>query len=210
MSEFKETLRECWEYIRDNYFNVTLENYRNFNFSQTATTLSVIIFGLTFGIFLAAIISVFQKNMAGKTVRRLISRGALSGKTALTLDELEGNTPFARFSLRHALVVRKYVCFVSAEKRAALAAVKPKTASSDAPSDRYLFQSKGRIDYQNTAFYVPEEKRIGAELRFDAEGTSWKWVVVTIVVFFVLIFVALTFLPQFIRLLDNLISLIKG
>lgn len=216
---FVDFWNDFWDYMSDTYFNISLDGYENFGLTPTATTLSVIIFGLFFGVFFASIFALLNKNYAGVPVRALLSRNAIGKENALTLEELSLTKRwFTRHSLQHNLVVRKHVAFIPLSERGiSEKKSKKKTANGENGASaeenegyRLLRELPVRIDYENTAFYIPEKLKYAAEFRFDAKGTSWKWVILTTVVFFALVFILLRFLPEFFQFLDNLIGLIKG
>ena len=212
---FKDIWNDVWDYMSDTYFNISLDKYENLGLTPTATTLSVIIFGLFFGIVFAAIVVTLNKNNAGVPVRALLGCGAIGKENAKTLAELSLEKKW--YSLRRNLVVRKMVAFIPLSERDALISKpkkKPKHSENDASaeesaSDRLLRELPSGIDYENTALYIPEELKYAAEFRFDAKGTSWRWTVLTILVFFALVFLILRFLPEFFQFLDNMIGIFK-
>lgn len=219
---FNDLWNDFWDYISDAYFNISLDKYGNFGLTPTATTISVIVFGLFFGIFFAAIFAMLNKNSAGVPVRALLTKNAIGKENALTLDELSlTKRPFARYSLQHNLVVRKVVAFIPLSERGLTEnKLKKKQSTTEEGKNsvtkdegedyRLLRELPSKIDYENTAFYIPETLKYAAEFRFDAKGTSWKWVVLTIVVFFALVILLLRFLPEFLQFLNNLIGVITG
>ena len=216
---FIDLWNDFWDYMSDTYFNITMERYENIGLTPTATTISVIVFGMFFGVFIATIVAMLNKNSAGVPVRALLSRGAIGRENALTLSELSlEKKHFTRYSLRHNLVVRKIVAFIPLSEREICAKPKKKSvnAALDAASEqaeeeyRLLRELPTAIDYENTAFYIPEPLKYAAEFRFDAKGTNWKWVIFTIVIFFALVFLLLRFLPEFFQFIDNLVGVIKG
>ena len=222
-STFTDIWNDFWDYMSDTYFNITLDQYENFGLSPTATTLSVIIFGLFFGIFFAAIFAMLNKNYAGIPVRALLKQNAIGKENALTFSELTlKKRLFARYALRQNVVVRKIVACIPLSERESMREKpqkKPKPSedkgsnaegSEDAPEECMLRDLPRNFDLENTALYIPERLKYAAEFRFDAKGTSWKWVIVTILVFFGLVFLLLRFLPEFFQFLDNLIGVITG
>ena len=123
---FKDIWNDVWDYMSDTYFNISLDKYENLGLTPTATTLSVIIFGLFFGIVFAAIVVTLNKNNAGVPVRALLGCGAIGKENAKTLAELSLEKKwFTRYSLRRNLVVRKMVAFIPLSERDALIS-KPK------------------------------------------------------------------------------------
>lgn len=231
--DFNKMFGEVWEYVKEHYLNLDFSRYDNLNISPTATTLSVIVIGLTVGIFFAAFYAVFQKNLGGIPVRALLSSKAHGVKDAMTLEELSlSKSVFSRFALKCFLAVKKTVACVPIETRdaAKAEAEKKKKPSvfdnapsiSDTPdmtkeeienlanetvrSEPNLLFKKKRIRLSEVAFYIPDGLRYRAEFRFDKKGTSFLWAIVTVVVFFVVLFLMLHFLPYIFQMIDNVVG----
>ncbi len=62
---------------------------------------------------------------------------------------------------------------------------------------------------ENDRFYIPEDKKYAAEVRFDTKGASWRSVVLVCIVAVVGYFVIMAFLPQILTFLDGVIGSIK-
>lgn len=232
--DFSSLWNEMVTYLQETYGHVELTGYDHLPISSTASTLSIIIFGLAIGLAIASIVSLVQKVLFGRPVRFLLSRQAHNPKEALSLSELKSAVgSIAAFSFRHNLVVRKLVAVVTEDgklpEEAALAplyrnvefsadlqkdavengnAVLPSEEAIEPFVPLYALQKKE--DLQKYRFYIPEPLKNRAYFRFSLEGNSLGWAIVSVVVFIALSFLLLRLLPQLMQLLDNLIGWIAG
>lgn len=71
-------------------------------------------------------------------------------------------------------------------------ALEPTSLSSDAAETRY---------------YIKEEKKYVAEMRFDARGSGWPTFFFVLLISVICVFLIFAFLPQILRFLDNTISI---
>lgn len=225
--DFGKMFSEIWEYLVEHYFSLDLSRYDNLNISKTATTLSVIVVGLIVGCMLAAFFAVIQKNFGGIPVRLLLLREAHSPKDALTLEEMGiHKNIFAKFALKSFLAVKKTVAAVSLEERdAALSAKNEKKAATEEQSEEALTREaienlasetlekepnmlikKKKTRLAALAFYIPEGLRYRALFRFDKKGSSLFHAIAAAVVFFLLIFILLHFIPYLLQMMDNIVG----
>ena len=77
----------------------------------------------------------------------------------------------------------------------------------------FFFPKKFRLaplDFSTARFFIPEERRFRAELRFREKGSSPLWLLLATVLVLALFFVCLRFIPTFVGMLDVSISNIQG
>lgn len=212
------------------FFNPELEGYVNFDFGGgNLVNIHVIVFGIFIGVFAASFYMVYVKNFVGAFVRKLLADGCLSAEKAKTLAELgfEKNL-FVRLALRGTLLAST-VC--RAEGDASEGSAEEKPAENDAPADgaedneaeteqgsaeaaaEQPCASPARpVDSLGTRYYVEEEKKYAAEMRFNARGSGWPTLLFVLLISVFCIVVIFAFLPQILRFLDNTISIfsVKG
>lgn len=235
--DFKRMFGEIWEYIEEHYLNIDLSRYDNLKFTPTATTLTIIVIGITIGVFFASFYAVFQKNLGGIPVRALLSRKAHSAEDAMTLDELSlSNNLFVRFSLKFFLAVKKTIACVPIEERDAKRHEREKNkkpsvfqnapSATEAPemtkaeieslanetvrSEPNLLFKKRRTKLSNVAFYIPEGLRYRAYFRFDKSGTSFAMAIFTAVVSVFILCLLLHFMPYIFQIIDNVVGSFKA
>ena len=220
------------------FFNPELEGYVNFDFGGgNHVNIHVIVFGIFIGVFAASFYMVYVKNFVGAFVRRLLADGCLTPKKAKTLAELgfEKNL-FVRLALRGTLLAST-VCRAedikpeSGEEAAPADGDKEKPAVNDASADsaedneaeteqgsaeaaaEQPCASQARpVDSPGTRYYIKEEKKYAAEMRFNARGSGWPTLLFVLLISIFCIVVIFAFLPQILRFLDNTISIfsVKG
>ena len=59
-------------------------------------------------------------------------------------------------------------------------------------------------------FYIPEELRYTADIKFDKKGASWVGAIIGIVVLAIMMVIALIALPNVTKFIDNLVGFFKG
>jgi hypothetical protein len=111
--------RTIYQYFEENFFSSALnENYENLNFTRTATTLLMLVGGLSLGILIACCISVFERRVVGKFVRGIIQKGAHDPENAVSLADLGmENNAFVKREMSRASISRKLVSIVDEEGR---------------------------------------------------------------------------------------------
>ncbi|MBQ8309464.1 MAG: hypothetical protein IJX80_00440 [Clostridia bacterium] len=219
-------ISDILSYIFEQYYSVEFRAYESFSFGPRANeTAQTLIMALAFGFIIAAIVIAYTRTRLGSFVRALLKNGCLSSGTAMTLYELGyfRNSTIRR-ELARGVTLRKIVFKADEEAPVEendenadeIAAEAPLDAANQGATvkaaspanERFQFLRKGsQVDFITTRFYIPEDMKYRAELRFERKGSGWLPVLLT--VFGSLIGAALVchFLPDFIGLLDQLIVL---
>ncbi len=146
-------------------------------------TLPLIIWGICGGLAIGAFFSLLNRTAAHSVISSLREKGAEDRETAVTLAEagVKARFPVGRM-LREGGVLRRYV----------------KMANEEECGKKDLLDA-GR-------FYLPEENRIGAEVRFTAEKSPIRSFILTVLLL-AAVGVAATFVvPELLIMLDNLLS----
>ncbi len=200
----KTKWEETWEYIVENYLKTSLSDFENLGVTPTGTTLAIVIFGVFIGFFIGAVLSVYHKRIAGRVVRRLLLKGATSSERAVEIAGAEFSPlVFSRFVLRHDLVVKKTVFAV---RKSPLVDEKGEPLPNEPVALSALPRRFSPDDY---LYFVPEELRIRAEIRFDKSGTGFVGLIIVLIVFFVAAFLLLHFLPEILSILNEVVGAMK-
>ncbi len=197
--DIKSAWEEIWTYLQENYFDTALSDYENLGITPTGTTLSVLVLGLFLGFFLGGVFSVYHKRFAGRVVRQLLSKNATEPSRAVEITGKEyGPRFFVRHVLQRHLVARKYIFAVKKV---------PETEKDGKPlppaEPQPLTALPPRFSPEDYLYFIPEEKRISAEMRFDAEGTGILGLVIAFFVFLVAAFLLLHFLPELLSIINE-------
>lgn len=156
-----------------------------FNFSG----LNLIIWAVYIGFMIASVMYYYQKKVVGGFVRKVMEMGANSPDTALTLSELGyQNHPAIRRELSGRGPLRKMVWEVEDNYRTG--------------EDGVLYCAREKaLDLNIGKFYVSEERRIDAQLRYDNKGTDLFSLIIAAVIFFVVAVLACIWLPTLLSLI---------
>lgn len=146
--------------------------------------LNLVIWAVYIGFMLASILYYYQKKVMGKFVRLVISKGASSPDSALTLAELGYDKDnLIRRELQKSGALRKMVWEIDDNYRTG--------------EDGILFCAREKsLDLNIGRFYVPEERRIQAQIRYDDKGTDIFALIISAAVMFVAAVAACIWLPD--------------
>ena len=164
-------------------FSIPAKTYEHFTLTySTAKALSAIILAICAGVILAALYNFYIRRVPGGVVRLLLSRGALSPETALSAEELGLlDKPVSLWELLRGVSLRHIVCAVSEDGGE---------------------EGDGEADAQ-TRFYIPEEKKYRAEVRFEQKGNGAMGLLITCALAVVLGIVLIKLVPVVLAMADN-------
>ena len=168
--------------------NLTPTTYDHFSVSEkTGQNIRTIILGLIIGAILSSIATYYTRSVQGKFVRELLKRECLTPDTAITLSECGF---FCNPSIRREL-----------KNGGALAKVTKlaqQPENTDAP-----------VDFLTARYYIPEDTKYRAELRFEKEGAGLFHVILITVVAIAAGIALFRVLPSLLGLADGLITLLS-
>ncbi|MBE6542507.1 MAG: hypothetical protein E7672_08715 [Ruminococcaceae bacterium] len=183
--------------------------FDNLNIDLESGSLNVIIWGICAGILIGLVISLICRAGAGSFISSLVNSGTSDPSSAKTIDELspkyKGLVKFLMLGTGSPLR-RAVVCANRDEIK-----VKKVSGLKKFYYEKFLKDSvPEKIPLKNAKFYLPEENRITAELRYPVE----KRPIHTFVIGLVLIIAAAAFLtfviPELLQMLDNFITSTKN
>ncbi len=167
-------------------FSMGAMEYEHFSIdAATARTIGTFVIALCIGIVLAALYNFYVRQIPGSVARALLRAEALSEESAKTAEELGlSGKVLALFELTRGSALSRIVRYVGdepdAEGRRA-----PKTA--------------------DTRYYIPEEKKYRAEIRFQKEGNSVMGLVITTALSVAIAVLVINLLPWFLGVIDGLL-----
>lgn len=204
--ESKSLIGELWEYFVDKYFTPHYGDYEHINLgSSSMVSLQTIVFAFFIGINIAAVMSVFDKRVLGDFARTLIRDEALSSDRAKTLMELGyfKNTAI-RSSLRSGHTLRRVVKCVEEEEY--YASLEQKRQEIEASGQKFK-SVPFKIDFETAHFYIPEQLKYTAEIKFEKKGTNWLTVAGVFVASLLLMIGVFWIFPDILQMLDNFLSM---
>lgn len=163
---------------------------------NSMSSLELVIWCMFIGMMLAAIFMYYQKKVIGSFVRTLLKTNATDIGSAKTLMELGFAKNYAvRSALRKGGALRKLVWETG---------------------DNYIENENGvkfsaretPMDVNTARFYISEENRIRAEIRYDQKGSDIFMLIITALVFLMVAYLAVTYLPDLLNLIEN--NLLNG
>lgn len=208
-------VEELWNYFVDKLFAQDLPYYENFSIqSNSLFSLRGLILGITVGIVIAALSTLYSKRYLGGFVRYLISLGSLDRESAVTLDTLNKKTGFGiRRALKTGGSLHRWVnCVEEDEFNEALDKARAEHEEKhldDAKAPRFKELSfKRRVN--SMRFYVSEDKRAEAEAKFNPDGANLKGILIVVGITVAFGLALCYLLPDALVYLDGFMTLING
>lgn len=203
--------QDIWYFVYTNYIYPEKVYYENLNISpDVMVNLRNILFGFFFGLIIASVAMIFNKRVLGRFVRAILAKEAFSPETAKTLEEYGfGRNYLIRHGVRKGTNIRTVVkCREEEEYNAALKEKmldyeEKRKADPSLPRFKWLDYS---VNVEKDHFYIPEEKKYSAEMRFEKKGSSWISIIFVILISVVLFAVLLFIIPEILKLIDAMMA----
>jgi hypothetical protein len=210
----KGLLEELWEYFSEKYFSVDMPYMENFTIKSNALfSLQLIVVGITIGVVIASVMSVYNKKYIGSFIRKLIAEDCLGPDKAKTLEELGFLKNIGvRSTIKSGGSLSRWArC---REEDEFVLAIKQKKVEFDEkhkvdPKPPKFKEPEFKRDCNTMHFYLPEEKKYAAEVKFDDAGAKWGAVVLVMIVAIVLCAFICYMLPDALKMIDNFITIMK-
>lgn len=195
-----------------NYFNDAMRFENIGNLSGGLLSLPLLIIGLFVGAAIAVIATVFNKKVLGDFVRALLREGCLSPETARDLDYLNYiHSGTIRQAVRGGASLRRVVkCKEEEEhkkKMEELAAEYEAKKAAGEDVEKFI-PTEYRPDPYMDHFYIPEEMKYMADIKFEKKGSTAINAVIALVLLLGGLILVILFLPQVMKFLDNFIGLL--
>lgn len=209
---------ELAEYFKTKYFLAYAGDYKNFTIGESSSmTIAIVVIGFVIGMIAAVLISYFQNRTSGMIVRRLSLNQAYSEADAKTLEELGIELRFGvKRSLRGRSFLRKYVHYVGEPVFSSDAYFKRKRSGDEQEGKTFSGYNpyvREQIDFENARFYIPEDIRYAAEVKYEQKkgvGSSPLAVVISIAFLIGLGVLCLRVFPHLLQFADNLVGSISS
>lgn len=204
----KPLLNEIWDYFYNTYVDPN-EYYENINMGTgTMLSLRIIILGLCIGLCAAAFAAVFNKRVLGGVVRKVLKSEAFSAESALTLEELgyESN-PFVRLAVRKSTSLRRVLKCAEEEEFEHSLAQRRKEHEQNRKENKKLpkfKESSYKINAYADRFYIPEDMKYMADVKFEKKGSTWFGAIVFSLVMVVVFVAILVALPEILSLINDI------
>ncbi len=173
--------------------------YEHFELYNPFITVDLIVWSLFAGIVIASLLAVYNKRLIGGLVKTLLSEECFSPEKAKTIVELGYGTDWIiKNALRTDNALRRLVMRIDEEKEPE-AADKPTAKKPE-------FRKHENIDFLTARFYIPEELKYRAEVRYASRGTDFFTLIIGVVICAAAAFAAVIVIPDLIQLIDNFLG----
>lgn len=164
------------------------------DFLSNASTLEIVALSVFLGATISTIMMYINKSVIGKVVRELIKQSANSAENALTLRQLRlSKNPFVRMALSGKSSLRKLV-------------YEAEDAVNELPDGTHYTSRQKMLDLKTARFYISEDNRIRAELRYSAKGSDFVALLISIILYIFLAYAIYAYLPLIIDFSKDFLS----
>ncbi len=178
--------------------------YQHFDFDVNNGGLEILLWSIYAGIILGVLGSLVYRTCAHAFLTAMIKADALDEHRAVTLDSLDfrGKWYIKRQFRAASSMSRMFVCTNAdtfpTKKCGALSRFwHTKFLGDELPTE---------IPFETAKFYLPEDRRIAAELRFTPEDRPVRTFILCAVLLAAAIFAATLVIPELLQMLDNLLT----
>lgn len=209
----EEDMMPWWrELLTDFYYDYYGNSvyYPNLNMdTDSMIFIKNLILGIFIGLCIAAFGTVYNKRILGKFVRKLLREECLSKESAKTLSELGFMKNYAiRNAVRKSVNLRRVVrCKEEEEFLAEQENLRLEFERSAKGDKKAVFrEEKFEMDTANDRFYIPEDMKYMADIKFESKGTSLLGAILFVVIMAIVFVALLAFLPQIFEMLDSFVG----
>jgi len=194
--KFAMLIEELYEYFKTTYFTIDYGEYGNLGIDPYGSNFSVesfIIFAVI-GMLIACFMGSFNKGTLGQFVRDLISEECFSPESAKTLAELGYlKNSAVRSSLKRGYTLRKVVRCVEEDNGTLICRE----------------NKNGTVSFNDAHFYIPEELKYRAAVRFEGKKTPKIVYVLMPIIGIALIIFLIKVFPNLLAMLNDFIGMVK-
>lgn len=189
-------------------FDTDSYDYRYLNFGDGG--IMSIIVGLLIGFFIACCMTVFDRRVLGDFVRHVLYHECFSKESAKTLEELGYlKNSFVRGALKSGVSLRRIIKCVEEEEfleevRAMREAYEKEAEDKKLPAFK---EPKFKMDVSTMHFYIPEELKYTADVKFEKKGANVITLLLAFLLFAAVAAVAIMVIPELLQMLDNMLGI---
>lgn len=183
--------------------------YENLVFYNRIMTLKIVVIAMWAGFIIAIAVGFYIKDYLGRCVRRLIKNGATSEDKAMTLREL-GYTKFFPLAchLKDGKSLRRFVSIANESEAVTTAHSSPK--AKKIRSLLALPEDKKVYGFEKIKLYIPEEKKYGADVRYEKKGSNPGTFIFLAIIMTGLAILVYFLAGELLTMLDNFITIVKA
>lgn len=189
MAEFFDSI---WNYLYEAY----VKTDSSLGGQDSLVTVGTVVLGLFIGSIIACIVIMYNRNLIGTVVRKMLSLDVSTREDAKTVEELGyKKNIFIRNFFRDSASLHSVVKCVEEEDFYAEQEKAKEELEAARAENKKLPKFKEQIyraDVDTNHFYIPENLKDVAEKRFNKKGSGWVSMIIAIIVL-TAVFIALLF-----------------
>ena len=169
-----------------------------------------LVIGLLVGFFLACCLTVFDRRVLGDFVRHVLYNECFSKEEAKTLEELGYlKNSFVRGSLKNGVSLRRVVKCVEEEEFLEEVRAMREAYEKENEGKRVapFKEPKFKMDVSTMHFYIPEELKYTADVKFEKKGANAITLLIALLLFAAVAAIAITVIPEILQMLDNMLGI---
>ena len=183
--------------------------YDNFEIYNPTLSLELIVWSICSGLMIGAVFTYLNKRIIGGFVRALIAHDALAPEKARTVGETTGKkNRFLLSQLQTGKSLRRLVHCANEEEMPRRAPSQNKAAAVFRRIFSLEAEEKILTDFDTARFYIPEDLRIRAELRYSEKGSTLPSLILSLLLLLAGGFAVLYLLPELFSLTDSLLTML--
>lgn len=168
--------------------------------SADMISIPLLVWSLYAGLAIGLVLGYYMKRILGSAVRKLIETGSIGIENAKTLAELGITKPNIIRSIKKG-ALSKYIKSTLGNRTDLSEGANPSSAAS-APGA----SAETGLAGQEERFYIEEKDRIQAELRYTKSGNDLFPVIISLIVFLMIAFLAARYLPMLLDIIGGIFS----
>ena len=187
--------------------NNKLYSFENFNIDVNGSTMYIIVWGLYIGIMIGVLGALITRVYSSRLITALVKAGASDPDSAVRIDDLDvKGKAFIKYMLRPGTALNRILEVSNRDEFP----VKEHSKLAKFWHEKFLFEEiPEKIPFDVAKFYLPEDKRIGAELRFTVEEHPVRNFILAAVGLFAVACFAVFAIPELLTMFDNFVTQVK-
>ncbi len=187
--------------------NNKLYSFENFNIDVNGSAMYIIVWGLYIGIMLGVLFALITRVYSGRLIASLVKSGATEAGAAVRIDDLDfKGKAIVKYMLRPGTVLSRTLEIANREEFPA----QEHSKFSHFWHEKFLSEEiPEKTPFELAKFYLPEEKRIGAELRYTLEEHPIRNFILAAVGLFAVACFAVFAIPELLTMFDNFVTQVK-
>lgn len=187
--------------------NSRLYSFENFSIDVNGSSMYIIVWGLYIGIVLGVLGALITRVYSSRLITAIVKAGASDEEHAVRIDDLD---------IKGKGIIKYMLKPGSALSRTLVCANRNEFPANEHSKLKKFWHEKflseeipEKTPFDVAKFYLPEERRIGAELRFSVEEHPVRNFILAAVGLFAVACFAVFAIPELLTMFDNFVTQVK-